>query len=237
MNSSWTRTDRIGSYTLLVAIIGLLVAVFLPELRERLGLKSQSVVNSQTQPNSSDIPEHREISTKPESTTTPTRGADAPFDIGGGNASATPRSMSDGSDQIRLRFDGLYRHINLGRRSRPAGEISPHPYSNWLRFYEDGRVLLASASFDYAEPSLISRCLNQSNSKRGECVDISIRRGNYTISVGHISFTFLPEEDAIKVDWNGEIKLDSLNLDANLPSGQVSYKNLVFDFIKVDSLE
>jgi hypothetical protein len=38
--SSWTRTERLTLYSLVVAIIAVIVALFLPELRRKIGLES-----------------------------------------------------------------------------------------------------------------------------------------------------------------------------------------------------
>jgi hypothetical protein len=57
MRSEWTRAERLAFYSLLVAIIGVLVALFFPELRERLGLKSKGVsISSSNQPTNASTP-------------------------------------------------------------------------------------------------------------------------------------------------------------------------------------
>lgn len=43
MISTWTRAERLAFYSLLVAIIGVLVALFIPELRARMGLAHDRV--------------------------------------------------------------------------------------------------------------------------------------------------------------------------------------------------
>lgn len=46
MASEWTRTERFGLYSLLVAIIGIIVALFIPEFRYMLGLPSEPARSS-----------------------------------------------------------------------------------------------------------------------------------------------------------------------------------------------
>jgi len=43
MSSEWTRSERLAVYSLLVALIGVIVALFIPELRARLGLNPERV--------------------------------------------------------------------------------------------------------------------------------------------------------------------------------------------------
>lgn len=52
MISKWTRAERLAFYSLLVAIIGVLVALFIPELRARMGLAYERASGG---PNSSSI--------------------------------------------------------------------------------------------------------------------------------------------------------------------------------------
>src|ERR1041384_1989248 len=64
MRSEWTRAERLAFYSLLVAIIGVLVALFFPELRERLGLKSKGVsISSSNQPTNASTPNTAPTST------------------------------------------------------------------------------------------------------------------------------------------------------------------------------
>ena len=50
MNSEWARSEKLALYALCVAIIGVLVAVFIPELRNRLGLNPERVAISPSNP-------------------------------------------------------------------------------------------------------------------------------------------------------------------------------------------
>jgi hypothetical protein len=41
VNSEWSRNDKLALYTLLIAIVGVVVALFIPEFRHMLGLNSE----------------------------------------------------------------------------------------------------------------------------------------------------------------------------------------------------
>jgi hypothetical protein len=66
MISEWTRAERLAFYSLLVAIVGVLAAVFIPELRGKLGLQSQeSSRTTALNPSATPYPPTKNLSVTP----------------------------------------------------------------------------------------------------------------------------------------------------------------------------
>jgi hypothetical protein len=69
MNGEWTRIERLALYTLLIAIVGVLVALFIPEIRRMLLSSEQSLISpnglptdtstKNTPPTSSEFPKQK----------------------------------------------------------------------------------------------------------------------------------------------------------------------------------
>jgi hypothetical protein len=109
MNSEWTRGERLALYALLVTIIGVIVTVFIPELREKLGLNHERVLITQSIP-----PANTNVSPSP------------PVERDRG------QPQNQNSEQSRLEATAPEQNrqeTEVPRRYKPTTEPTPQPIS------------------------------------------------------------------------------------------------------------
>lgn len=132
--------------------------------------------------------------------------------------------VPDSEVDSKLRFDGLY-------RSEEKEGTGKH---DWLRFYEDGRVLLG---IGMPQRARLDICVSFQRTKYAMgCTDYSYRTGYYRLSGDSISFSWPEGDDGVLVNITGRVGPNILTLDYDLPTAGVSYKNQVSSFVNVGRL-
>jgi hypothetical protein len=123
-------------------------------------------------------------------------------------------AYSDINKKIAIRYDGLYRFYFEKERN-----------SDYLRFYEDGAVLLTNSTGDQYQ---VARWLNKD--KR------TIAKGKYKIEGSRIQFTVKSPYGTVKYEGIIQNKANSLKLNwLSLPSnnrGSIEYRFVKVDFPK-----
>jgi hypothetical protein len=127
-----------------------------------------------------------------------------------------------------LRFDGLYKTASSNKSDNK---------SNWLRFYEDGTVLLAIGVPNDIEPYRLGICVSLEREKYAEgCDRFEYRVNRYNLSGNKISFSWPAGSNSVQVDVNGTIGHNILNLNYDLPTAHFTHPNIISTFVSVGRL-
>jgi hypothetical protein len=132
--------------------------------------------------------------------------------------------VSDSELPQTLRFDGLYKSSDSDNKS------------DYLRFYEDGRVLLGYSIPNNTKLYRLGICVGFNRSKYAEgCGDFGYRQGRYTVSGNNIYFSYDDDSGGVPVSVTGTIGNNMLKLNYDVGPGTL-YNNLTSTFINVGRL-